>query len=176
MKHFVLGVDVGGTNIKLGLVDLSGNVISRTSLVTSSFIRNKNRLISALCSQIKIIISKNRLSPKHILGIGIGLPGLVDFHRGTVNLLVNIPGWHKVPLKKIIEQKIKIPAFLDNDVNVMALGEWRFGAARGSKNVVCLTLGTGVGGGLILDNRLYRGENFAAGELGHIPLNENGPP
>ena len=92
-----------------------------------------------------------------------------------VRYLPNIPGWRDVPLKKILEKKLKIAVRLDNDVNMITLGEWRFGAGKGSRNLVCLTLGTGVGGGLIINNSLYRGEGFAAGELGHMPVNEQGP-
>jgi len=103
------------------------------------------------------------------------LPGLIDSKRGIVNFLPNVPGWRNVPLKKILQNKIRVPVFIDNDVNLVTLGEWMFGAGQGCRNLLCLTLGTGVGGGLILNNALYRGEGFVAGELGHMPLNEKGP-
>lgn len=172
---YVLGVDIGGTNIKLGLVNPSGRVISKTNLFTSSFAQDKKRLIGAIAVCAQRIFNDNQLRKRDILGIGMGLPGLIDMKRGIVHFLVNIPGWKDVPLKSIMEKKIGLPVFIDNDVNLMALGEWRFGAGRGFKNLVCITLGTGVGGGLILDNALYRGEGFSAGEIGHIPLVENGP-
>lgn len=175
MKRFVLSVDVGGTNIKIGLVDAKGRVIFRTGLFTRTFVRNKRLLIEAIVVRLREIITLNRLKKSDILGIGIGLPGLIDFKKGIVNTLVNIPGWRHVPLKSILEKKLKIPTFIDNDVNVMTLGEWRFGAGRGISNMVCLTLGTGVGGGLVVDGKIYRGETFSAGELGHVPLNEKGP-
>ena len=175
MRPFVLGIDIGGTNIKLGLVDSAGKVFARTNLSTRTFIRNKTKLINAIVLSIESLIRKNRIDKKDILGIGIGLPGLIDMERGVVNLLVNIPGWKNVPLKRIIEKRLHIPTFIDNDVNLMALGEWKFGAGRGMKNLVCMTLGTGVGGGLVINNELFRGEGFSAGEIGHIPLNEKGP-
>ncbi len=112
---------------------------------------------------------------ENISGIGIGMPGLIDPIKGIVNFLPNVPGWKKVPFVKILEKSLKIPTFIDNDVNLMALGEWQYGAGKGYDNLICITLGTGVGGGIILDGRLYRGEGYVAGEIGHIPLNEKGP-
>jgi len=108
------------------------------------------------------------------MGIGFGLPGLINPESGIVTFLPNIAGWKKVPLKKIMEEKTGLKTFIDNDVNLVTLGEWQFGAGIGSKNLICMTLGTGVGSGLIFNGALYRGEGFVAGELGHMPLNEKG--
>lgn len=174
MKKSVLAIDVGGTNIKLGLVSPSGRISSRTNLSTTSFIQGKESLIEAVVSVSRRMIAENRLNNKDILGVGIGLPGLVDVRRGVVGVLTNIPGWRNVSLKKIIESKLKIPVFIDNDANVITLGEWKFGAGRGFKNMICITLGTGVGGGLVIEDALYRGEGFSAGEIGHMPLAETG--
>ncbi len=174
-KRFVVGLDVGGTNIKFGLTDSAGKILARSNLTTSSFIADKTELINAFVDGCLNLIHQNNLNKKDILGIGIGLPGLIDVRKGLVRFLPNIPGWKDIPLKRILEKKIQIPVFLDNDVNVITLGEWKFGAGVGFKNFVCMTLGTGVGSGLILNNELYRGEGFTAGELGHVPLNENGP-
>ena len=175
MQKFVLGIDIGGTNIRFGLINRQGHLISKTSLSTKSFIRHKNKLITSLVLEIRKITEEKKLRKSQILGIGIGLPGLVNTPKGLVYLLTNIPGWKNVPLKKIIEKRLRIPTFIDNDVNLMALGEWRYGAGDGLKDIVCITLGTGIGGGLIINHRLYRGEGFSAGELGHIPINEKGP-
>jgi len=175
-KPFVLGVDIGGTNIKLGLVDAAGKIISKSNLVTATFLSHKNQLIDGLLQGCEQLIQKNYLQKNDIAGIGIGLPGLIDAQKGIARFLPNIPGWKNVALKNIIEKKIGVATFIDNDVNLMTLGEWKFGAGQGFSNMVCMTLGTGVGGGLIINNELYRGEGFSAGELGHIPLNEEGPP
>lgn len=175
MKKYVVGVDVGGTNIKLGLVHPKGHVIARSHFATKSFSSSKERLISALAEEIKAIIDRQGLKRKDIAGVGIGVPGLVDYNKGLVRFLPNIPGWKNVPLKSILEKKIKLPVLVDNDVKLITLAEATFGAGRGIKNLICLTLGTGVGSGLILDGRLYRGIANAAGELGHVPLNEHGP-
>ncbi len=176
MRQYIVGIDVGGTNIKLGLLNLQCKIIARSHLLTKRFIRNKKRLIQALVDDIRLLIEEKKLTSRDILGIGVGLPGLIHFDHGIVNFLPNIPGWRNVPLKKIIESKLRIPTFLDNDVNLITLGEWEYGAGRGYKNLVCITLGTGVGGGIVLNNALYRGEGFVAGEIGHMPLNEEGLP
>lgn len=175
MNKLVIGIDVGGTNIKFGLISKSGRIIDRTNLITKSYNRDKQKLIQALCLEIKHLLATNKLTFKNVLGIGIGLPGLVDPVKGIVKFLPNIPGWREVPLKRILEKKFHIPAVLENDVNLIALGEWMFGAGRGCRDIMCITLGTGVGGGLILNNELYRGAGYCAGEIGHMPLNEQGP-
>lgn len=175
MKRYIIGVDVGGTNVKLGLVDRSGAIVARAFLDTKSFYRSKTKLIDAIVGAARDLIEEEELVSKDILGIGLGLPGPIDSKRGVVNFLPNIPGWKNVPLKNIIQKTLHIPTFVDNDVNLITLGEWKLGAGKGYKNLMCMTLGTGVGGGLILNGALYRGEGFVAGELGHMPLNEKGP-
>lgn len=175
MAHYVVGIDIGGTNLKFGLVNRFGQVMARSHLVTQNYLHSRPQLIEAMVRSIDLLLKKNDLTAKDILGIGIGLPGLIDPHRGIVHFLPNIPGWKKVPLKKILEQRLRIKTFLENDVNLITLGEWKFGAGVGYKNLVCITLGTGVGSGLIFNNELYRGEGYVAGEIGHMPLNEQGP-
>ncbi|MBI5150694.1 MAG: ROK family protein [Candidatus Omnitrophica bacterium] len=175
MRLCTIGIDVGGTNIKLGLVAPSGRIIARTNLITKSYARHPRHLINALVSAVRDLIRDNGKTAKDIAGIGIGLPGLIDVPQGIVIFMPNIPGWKNIPLRRIMERQLKIPVFLDNDVNVITLGEWKSGAGKGCANLVCITLGTGVGGGLILNNALYRGEGFVAGEIGHLPLNEDGP-
>jgi glucokinase len=175
MKRFTIGVDVGGTNVKMGLVSPQGAILSRAILDTKSFNKNKQKLIDAIVVAILGLISEKRLAAKDILGVGLGLPGPIDAERGMVNFLPNIPGWKNVPLTNILRKKLCLPTFIDNDVNLITLGEWTFGAGRNYRNLMCMTLGTGVGAGLVLNGSLYRGEGFSAGELGHMPLNEQGP-
>jgi len=174
MKKLVVGVDVGGTNVHLGLVGLSGRVKARSCFSTKTYIRSQKSLIAAICAGIRDLLKKQRLTSKQIEGIGIGLPGLIDPPKGQVIFLPNVPGWRQVPLKRIIEKDLRIKTYLENDVNLITLGEWMFGAGQGLKDLICITLGTGVGGGLILNGRIYRGPGFAAGEIGHVPLNEAG--
>ena len=174
MKKYVVGVDVGGTNIKLGIVHPRGKVIARNCFATRPFASSKIRLINALAGAVLDIIARAGLTKKDIAGIGVGLPGLIDHAAGVVRFLPNIPGWRHVCLRAILAQKTGLPVVVDNDVKLITLAEWKFGAGKGAANMMCITLGTGVGAGLILNNALYRGEGNAAGELGHVPLNELG--
>ncbi len=176
MKNIVVGVDVGGTNVKLGLVGPAGSVKARSCFSTKTYIRSPKKLISAICAGIQDLLKREKILFRQVKGIGIGLPGLIDPSRGHVIFLPNIPGWRQIPVKKLIEKELHIPTFVENDVNLIALGEWTFGAGMGLKNLICITLGTGVGGGLILNNDIYRGPGFTAGEIGHVPLNEEGRP
>lgn len=175
MKKYVLSVDLGGTRTKIALVSLSGRVFSRTRISTRSYASNRQRLINAILDSCRVLLINNKLGISDIYGMGIGVPGPVDFAKGIIDFLPNIPHWKKVPLKAIIQKRLKIPVFLDNDVNLIALAEWKFGAGQGCRDILCITLGTGVGGGLILDGRIFRGASFSAGEVGHIPINEKGP-
>ncbi len=174
VKKYIIAVDLGGTNLKCALLDSSLRIKARNSFSTKSF-DNKDKLIDGVADSVNSFRLSHKLSRGIILGAGIGLPGPVDTLKGIVHFLPNIPGWKSVGFKKILERKTKLPVFIDNDVKLMALAEHKTGSAKGYANSLCLTLGTGVGGGLIINGALYRGGDNAAGELGHIPLNEKGP-
>lgn len=174
MKNLVLGIDVGGTKVKLGIVDVNGCVLVRSSLFTKLYNRNKNDLIQAIFAHVRVLLKDSKITLSQISGIGIGLPGAVDPFKGLVISLPNIPKWENVPLQRIFEKEFGKRVCIDNDAKMITLGEWKFGAGQGQDNLICMTLGTGVGGGLILDGRLYRGAGFVAGEIGHMPLNEKG--
>jgi glucokinase-like ROK family protein len=173
MKKYAIGVDVGATHSKIAILDLHGRILVKDSLLTRLY--EKNALIKAISASLEKLLIEKKLKKSDILGLGIGVPGLVDFKKGLVFYFVNIPRWKNVPLKKRIEKAMGLPTFVDNDVKVMALGELTFGAGKNYKNVICLTLGTGVGGAVIVDGKLYRGASLVAGEIGHIPINEDGP-
>lgn len=170
---FAVGIDLGGTYTKLALVDTRGRISHRAKLSTAAY-GSRADLIAGIVFEVKAILKDARLSRTALLGVGIGVPGLVDFGRGFVYALTNIPGWKNTPLKRILEAKLGVPVLVDNDVNVMALGECKFGAGKGADDLVCVTLGTGVGGGIIIDGELYRGFTYSAGEVGHMPLKEEG--
>jgi len=172
-KKFIIAVDLGGTNLKLGLLNLDFKIIHKEILRTRKFFR-KESLISAIVTCVNTILEARGLKRSDILGIGLGLPGPVDEKNGIVHFFPNIPGWKEVRLKKILSKRLRLPIFLDNDANLMTLAEYKLGAARGFKNSLCITLGTGVGGGLIINGSLYRGSSNAAGEIGHVPINEEG--
>jgi len=172
-KRYIIGIDLGGTNLKVALLDLKYNIKDREVLGTRSFLE-KEELISGIVYSINRIIKYNGLDKTDILGVGLGLPGPVDTRQGVVHFLPNVPGWKEVRLRDILKKRIGLAVFLDNDAKVMALAEHRLGAARGFNNVLCMTLGTGIGGGIIIGGKLYRGFNNAAGEVGHLPINERG--
>ncbi len=173
-NNYIIGIDLGGTNLKIALFDRRFKFKSKEFLSTGEFSRPEN-LISGLVAAVLKIIQDNNFKKLDILGIGLGLPGPIDVEKGLVHFFPNIPGWRNVPLRRILEKKIGLPVFIDNDANLMCLAEYKLGAARGARNAVCLTLGTGVGGGLIIEGELFRGSSFAAGEIGHMPINEKGP-
>lgn len=175
MSKHSIGIDIGGTNIKLGIVDPKGNIIARSRINTIDVARNKNVMLDAIADSVLGLLITCGLFKDDIDGIGIGVPGLVNYKTGVVISLTNIFGWKNVPLSGMMQKRLDFPVYVDNDVNVITLAEWRAGAAKGFNNLLCITLGTGVGGGLILNDQLYRGEGFAAGEIGHVPLNEKGP-
>lgn len=173
-KPYAIGVDFGATFIKIGLVNSRGKIFFKRAIQANIY-KTRIALIEALVKNINDIIHRSGIKREDFAGVGIGVPGLVDSQKGIIHYLVNIKGWRNIRLKSILEKRLNLPIVIDNDVNVMTLGEFRFGAGRFSRNLVCLTLGTGVGGGLIIEGRLYRGSSLVAGEIGHIPINEYGP-
>ncbi len=168
---YTIGIDLGATFVKMGLVDEKGRVFFKRKIDTQ-INSKKTILINSITANVKDII---KVSGKKINGVGIGVPGPVDSDRGIVRYFPNIKGWKNVPLKSILEKKLGLPVKLDNDAHAMTLGELALGAAKGSRNIVCVTLGTGVGGGIIIERKLYSGSSMAAGEIGHIPINVTGP-
>jgi len=169
-EKYAVGVDLGGTYIKLGIVTEAGRIIKKLSIDTRAA-EGPEKIISQIKKGIKEIISGN----KHKLqGIGIGSPGVVTVKKGTVENPPNFPGWTKVNLGKIIEKEFKIKVHVENDANAAAIGEMIFGAGKILNSFVMVTLGTGVGGGIIQNRKLYRGEFGAAGELGHITIDYKG--
>lgn len=174
VKKFIIAVDLGGTNLRVALLDLRYRIVLKHSFNTRTLL-NKDRLIEVIIKAVNDILESQNINKRNILGVGLGLPGSIDYAKGVVHSLTNIPGWKDVRLGRLLKKKLGMPVFMDNDANLMCLAEYRLGAAGGSRYAVCLTLGTGVGAGVISEGRLYRGANNAAGEVGHIPLNESGP-
>ncbi|MFH2138444.1 MAG: ROK family protein [Candidatus Omnitrophota bacterium] len=173
---YSIGVDFGGTYVKLALLrftDQGYKIDGYSKFPTRNY--NQQEMIEQLVIRIIKLKAESTYKGNIVTGVGIGVPGRVDFNNGIVCDLTNVPGWKNVKLKELLEKKIKVPVLVDNDANLMALAESKFGAAKGFKNCVCVTLGTGIGGGIILNGRVYRGGSFAAGEIGHMTINENGP-
>ncbi len=164
-----IGIDLGGTNIKAGLVDKSGKILFKTSVPTESELGYKH-VIEQIIKATTIVIEKD----DDVVGIGIGAPGIVSAEEGTVKSPPNIPGWKKVNLGKILSDKFGKKVFVENDANAAAIGEYIFGAGKTTKSFIMVTLGTGVGGGIIYDGKLFRGETGGAGEIGHVTINYKG--
>jgi glucokinase len=173
-KRAAIGVDIGGSSVKLGLMTQQGRVLERDQFPTFSG-GGKKLLFDPLVEHIRALTFKARLKRLRVVGVGLGAPGPIDVERGFVYFFPNIPGWKNTPLKALLQKALKLPVTLDNDANVMALAEFLYGAGRGTRNIVALTLGTGVGGGLVLNGRLFHGTAFSAAEIGHMVLDEKGP-
>lgn len=172
-KKYKMGVDVGGTNVKIALVDKNG-AIAYSNTVPTRAEMGYEYTISNIKQAINDLMKESKTSKDVIEGIGFGFPGLIDCDNGIVRVLPNIPGWINVPIASIIEKEFGIPVKVDNDVRCAALGEFNFGAGRGCKNLVCITVGTGIGSGLIVNGKLVRGADNLAGEIGHIKLQMSG--
>jgi glucokinase len=163
----VIGVDLGGTKLLAGVIDEDGVVVRRTVRPTDK--ASEERLLEELEGAI------TEFMDEEIGAIGVGIPSMIDQRDGRAVASVNVP-LTDVDLREHLHTRFGVPAAIENDANAAALAEHRFGAGRGTRHMVMLTLGTGIGGGLILDGRLYRGAVGAAGELGHITLQIDGPP
>lgn len=169
MKKYRIGVDIGGTNIKIALVDLKGNIVYSNTTPTRAEMGYEFTL-NNIKQAIVDLMKETKSDKTTIEAIGFGFPGQIDYQTGTVRILPNMPGWIDVPVARIMEEEFDIPTRLDNDVRCAALGELNFGAGVGCSNLVCITVGTGIGSGLIINGKLVRGAGNAAGEIGHIKM------
>lgn len=171
MTHkYSIGVDLGGTSIKFGIVSPDGKIHKKMVLPTFA-----EKGPAAVIKQIKKGVNallKN--SPKKVIGIGIGAPGSVKLKKGTVEYPPNFPNWGKVHLGRNLEKLLGQKVFVENDANAAAIGELIFGIGKKTDSFIMVTLGTGVGGGIIFERKLFRGETGAAGEVGHVTIDMNG--
>lgn len=168
----IIGIDVGGTSIKFGIVSPQGKIHKQFSLPTLAF-QSPAKVIEQISLGIeKITRDKNE---RDFLGIGIGIPGKVDIKTGYVTSAPNFKNWDRVDVRRSLSRKFKYRIELDNDANCAALGELHFGRGKKIKSFVMITLGTGVGGGIIINGNLIHGESGGAGEIGHISIDYNGP-
>lgn len=165
---YYIGIDLGGTNIAIGLVNEAGEIVKNKSIPTL-----KERGIDAICQDMirlcKTLMSQNNLTKEDIHSIGIGTPGTVDAEKGIIKYSNNI-SINNFPIRKVINESLDIPVYVANDADCAALGEVTSGAAKGCTNAVILTLGTGVGGGLVLNGEIYKSSFPGAGELGHAVI------
>ncbi|MBW3022567.1 ROK family protein [Candidatus Woesearchaeota archaeon] len=166
-REDLIGVDLGGTKIEAGLVDLNGKVIKKLIMPTEAN-KGKAKVIE------NIVYAVNKLKRDRILGVGVGIPGPTDYRRGIAINPPNLPGWNEVPLKKILEEKLKLTVAVENDAKCFAIAEYKCGYEKKVSSLVGVTVGTGVGAGIIINGKLYRGASDSAGEIGHMTIVENG--
>jgi glucokinase len=163
----VLGVDIGGTNLRVALANLSGKILART-LSTTTNVRDAHFVVAKICECADQLLQEVGLTRKAIAAIGVGAPGVTNAETGVVIATSYLMGWRDVPLKSMLEEAMGIPAAVDNDVNLAALGESSFGIATGTPDFVFLAVGTGVGAGIILKGELFQGTAWTAGEIGYM--------
>jgi glucokinase len=174
-KSFYIGIDIGGTNIKAALVDTDTGEITATRSTPTHAREGHSAVILQMAVLVDEIIRLSKLSKDRVGAVGVGLPGSLDINKGTTVFLPNLPGnWRDVPVRDQLSKQINLSVSLINDARAMTLGEWKFGAGRGC-DTACYTLGTGIGGGLVINGKLHLGPSGAAGELGHISVDVNGP-
>ncbi len=167
-----LGFDIGGTKSTVVLGKHDGSILASETIATDHN-RQPREMIEALCRIGKRLAASAGRRP--LVAAGMSCGGPLDSHQGVIYSPPNLPDWDAVPIVAIVQDTLGLPARLQNDANAGALAEWRFGAARGTRNMVFLTFGTGMGAGIILDGRLYSGTNDMAGEIGHIRMEKEGP-
>jgi len=173
-KRIGIGVDLGGTFIKYALGDEDGTIIKKGKMPTDAGARNEVILdhMAEAIKEMKMAAGDYGYQP---VVVGVGTPGCVDVEKGVLRGgTPNFRHWIRVPIAEELNKRTGLPVFVDNDANVMALAEAKFGAGRGHENVICLTIGTGIGGGIIINQKLYRGSNFAGAEPGHMSIKHDG--
>jgi glucokinase len=172
VRATILGLDIGGTKTAVVLGGRGGRIHERVKFATRTE-RGFAATYEELCAAIDVV--RARAQPGGVEAISVSIGGPLDIGHGIIKSPPNLPGWDDVPLKRMLAERFELPVHVEHDGNAGALAEWYFGAARGASNAIFLTMGTGFGGGLILNGQLYRGTCDLAGEVGHLRLAESGP-
>jgi len=163
----VAGVDLGGTNIRLAIADLDGKILARWNVSTRGN-RTPKKIVALIQSGLRHLIRQTGVAENKVLAVGLGAPGITDVQAGIVISAPHLQEWQSVPLRDMLESKLGIPAAIENDVNTAALGESWAGSAKGVSNFIFLAIGTGIGAGIYIADRLYHGSEWAAGEVGYL--------
>ena len=171
MSDFSIGVDLGGTNLRIAAVDTEGKLLEKVGLSTKS--SGPDHVIDEMCDAIHRLTNQYRAHGK-LLGAGIGIPGIIDLEAGVVRRSANLKGWEEYPVRHEIEKRLGARICLENDAKLAALGEKWLGAARDVDDMAMITLGTGIGGAIVLDGKIFHGMNGMAGEFGHVTLEPEG--
>jgi glucokinase len=170
----ILGVDLGGTKILTAVVNSQGKMLSRDHSITPAQ-KGHKAVIQSILESVHRALGRADVAISDLIVIGVGAPGLLNPETGILFTSPNLPGWRDVPLRDIIQEKLGKKTFLINDANAAALGEFYFGAARGARNFIYITISTGIGGGIVIDGKIYSGAIGAAGEVGHMTVDDDGP-
>ncbi|MBI5700566.1 ROK family protein [Candidatus Saganbacteria bacterium] len=170
MKKYFAGIDIGGTKIASAIADSNGKIVSDINVPTHAD-QGKTKVIANIIKSVKTLIAGNKVK---VSAIGIGAPGPIIYDKGIIINPPNLSGWKKVNLKSILEDEFNMPVYVDNDANCAALGEALFGAGVNAKDFLYITVSTGIGGGIIIDRKIYRGKNGSAGEFGHMIIDPSG--
>lgn len=169
---YSLGIDIGGTNIAAGVVDENYNIISKSKVKTNSS-RGYESVLQDIVLAGQQAVKEADIPMHDMRWVGMGCPGTCNIETGLVEYANNLK-WENVPLRKYVGDALKIPAYIENDANAAALGEYYAGAAKGAKSAIVITLGTGLGAGIIIDGKLFSGSNYAGAEIGHTVINVDG--
>lgn len=172
--RIAVGVDLGGTKIYTVVATAEGRVLGEDRCPTLAA-EGPDAVIARLVASVRRALEQAGISTGQIAGVGISSPGPCDPVRGVVTDAPNLPGWREVPVTHLVGEALGVPALLENDANAACYGEYRFGAGRGLRHIVYVTLGTGIGGGIIIDSKVYEGASGAAGEVGHLIVDPDGP-
>ena len=173
MARYAVGVDLGGTKILSALVDDGGVVHQRHRMATPQ--QGPDSVVTAIAESVQSVLRASRVGHGDVVGVGVGAPGPLDPLSGVVFQPPNLAGWYNVPLADLLRQRVKLPVCVENDANAAALGEWWVGAGRGVHDLVYITVSTGIGGGLIINDALVHGVSGTAGEIGHMTIDIHGP-
>ena len=170
-QNLALGIDLGGTQVRAGLVDGTGQIIRRAAILTDVQ-GGPHAVIQQMLELADAVIASDR---SRVKAAGVSSPGPLDSDSGCTIELPTLPGWTNFPLRQTLAEKLQMPVTLENDGIAAANGEWKFGAGKGLKHLVYVTVSTGIGGGVVVDNHLMRGRSGMAGHVGHMSIEENGP-
>jgi len=170
----VLAIDLGGTKTITAIVSANGQILAEERCLTQAD-EGQSSVVNRLLSAVDHILSLKNISPSQLDSISIAAAGCIDIERGLVISSPHFPGWSNVPLRDIVRDKYRVATFLLNDASAAVLGEHRFGSGRGANNLILLTVGTGIGGGIIINGKLYGGLSGSAGEIGHMTVDAGGP-
>jgi predicted NBD/HSP70 family sugar kinase len=171
---YILGVDLGRSHLTILMTDLAATIVARRS-GPFDVAQGPGACLARVAAEARALLEEQRVAWNQVVGVGVGIPGPIDASQHTLVSPPRMPGWHGVDVRRVLERDLGVPIYLDNDANLGALGECRFGAGRGVTHLAYIKIATGIGGALVVNNEVYRGSRGTAGEIGHVTVDEHGP-